>query len=212
MITNTSQSVLTLYLLMTEKIKILLLAVLLAMGLMLASFFAGWKIRGEKMQPPVADTIRIERVDTVTLVEPRDTLTRIVWKPYPVAVHDTTLIHHHTTDSIWLSLPYEHRYMAKEDTLEVWYSGVDPKIDSAKVYFHHTTEIVKQPYEVVRLPILTLDFGAGAFYHERQVFPYALAEMHYNAKKTTFSAFGVIDHQARWAAGASVTYRMNIIK
>jgi hypothetical protein len=198
---------------MTEKIKILLLAVLLALGLMLASFAAGWKIRGEKMQPPVADTIRIERVDTVTLVEPRDTLIRIVWKPYPVAVHDTTLIHRHTTDSIWLSLPYEHRYMAKEDTLEVWYSGIEPCIDSAKVYMHHTTEIVNHVPDVRKMvPRLTIDLGAGAFYHERQVFPYASAEMRYNAKQTTFSAYGAIDHQARWAAGVSVTYRMNIIK
>ena len=198
---------------MTEKIKILLLAVLLAMGLMLASFFAGWKIRGEKMQPPVADTIRIERVDTVTLVEPMvDTLIRYVDRLYPVAVHDTTLIHHHTTDSIWISLPYEHRYMAKEDTLEVWYSGIDPKIDSAKVYMHHTTEIVKQPYEVAKMPRLTIDLGAAAFYNERQVFPFLVGEMRYNAKQTTFSAYGAIDHQARWAAGVSVTYRMNIIK
>jgi hypothetical protein len=62
------------------------------------------------------------------------------------------------------------------------------------------------------MPRLTLDLGAGAFYHEKQVFPYASAEMRYNAKQTTFSAYGAIDHQARWAAGASVTYRMNLIK
>ena len=198
---------------MTDKIKILLLAVLLALGLMLASFFAGWKIRGENIQPPASDTIRIERVDTVTLVEPMvDTLIRYVDRLYPVAVHDTTLIHHHTTDSIWISLPYEHRYMAKEDTLEVWYSGIDPKIDSAKVYMHHTTEIVKQPYEVAKMPRLTIDLGAAAFYNERQVFPFLVGEMRYNAKQTTFSAYGAIDHQARWAAGVSVTYRMNIIK
>ena len=198
---------------MTEKIKILLLAVLLAMGLMLASFFAGWKIRGEKMQPPVADTIRIERVDTVTLVEPMvDTLIRYVDRLYPVAVHDTTFVVRHTTDSIWISLPYEHRYMTKEDTLEVWYSGIDPKIDSAKVYMHHTTEIVKQPYEVARMPRLTLDVGVAALYHERQVFPFLVGEMRYNAKKTTWSAYGVVNHEGKWGAGVGVTYRMNLIK
>ena len=197
---------------MTDKIKILALALLLAAGLLLGGFAAGWKIRGEKMSSMVADTIRIEKVDTVTLVEPRDTLTRIVWKPYPVAVHDTTLIHHHTTDSIWISLPYEHRYMAKEDTLEVWYSGIDPKIDSAKVYMHHTTEIVKQPYEVARMPRLTLDVGAAAFYSDKSINPCLVGEMRYNAPKTTWSAYGAIDPQARWAAGVSVTYRMNLIK
>lgn len=197
---------------MTDRIKTLALALLLAAGLMLASFFAGWKMRGEKMRLPVADTVRIERVDTVTLVGQRDTLTRIVWKPYPVAVHDTTLIHRHTTDSIFISLPYEHRYMAKEDTLEVWYSGVDPRIDSAKVYMHHTTEIVKQPYEVAKMPRLTLDVGAAAFYHEKQVNPCLVGEMRYNAAKTTFSAFGAVDHTGRWAAGVGVSYRFNLVK
>lgn len=197
---------------MTEKIKILALALLLAAGLLLGGFAAGWKIRGEKMSSMVADTIRIEKVDTVTLVEPRDTLTRIVWKPYPVAVHDTTLIHHHTTDSIWISLPYEHRYMAKEDTLEVWYSGIDPKIDSAKVYMHHTTEIVKQPYEVARMPRLTLDVGAAAFYTDKSINPCLVGEMRYNAPKTTWSAYGAVNHEGKWGAGVGVTYRMNLIK
>lgn len=199
---------------MTEKIKILALALLIAAGLMLASFFAGWSLRGHQQESVPSDTITIMKIDTVTLVEPMvDTLIRYVDRLYPVAVHDTTLIHHHTTDSIWISLPYEHRYMAKEDTLEVWYSGIDPKIDSAKVYMHHTTEIVNHIADLSNMmPRLTLDAGAVAFYHERQVFPYALAEMRYNAKKTTFSAYGAIDHQARWAAGVSVTYRMNLIK
>ena len=197
---------------MTDKIKILALALLLAAGLMLASFFAGWSLRGRQQESIQSDTITIMKVDTVTLVEPRDTLTRIVWKPYPVAVHDTTLIHHHTTDSIWISLPYEHRYYASPDTLEVWYSGVDPKIDSAKVYMHHTTEIVKQPYEVARMPRLTLDVGAVAFYSDKSINPCLVGEMRYNATKTTWSAYGAIDPQARWAAGVSVTYRMNLIK
>jgi hypothetical protein len=197
---------------MTEKIKILALALLLAAGLMLASFFAGWSLRGHQQKPISNDTITIMKVDTVTLVEPRDTLIRYVWKPYHVAVHDTTLIHHHTTDSIWISLPYEHRYMAKEDTFEVWYSGIDPKIDSAKVYMHHTTEIVKQPYEVARMPRLTLDVGAAAFYSDKRVNPCLVGEMRYNATKTTWSAYGAIDNEGKWGAGVGVTYRLNLIK
>lgn len=197
---------------MTDKIKILLLAVLLVLGLMLASFAAGWKIRGEKMQPPVADTIRIERVDTVTLVEPRDTLIRIVWKPYPVAVHDTTLIVRHTTDSVYISLPYQYRYYSKPDTLEVWYSGIDPKIDSATIYMHSTTEIIKQPYDVVKIPRLTLDIGTGGFYYDKSINPYLKGELRCNAKKTTWSAYGAIDHQGRWGAGASVSYRLNLLQ
>ena len=198
---------------MTEKIKILALALLLAAGLMLASFFAGWSLRGHQQESVPSDTITIMKVDTVTLVEPRDTLTRIVWKPYPVAVHDTTLIHHHTTDSIWISLPYEHRYMAKEDTLEVWYSGIDPKIDSAKVYMHHTTEIVNHIADVSKMmPRLTLDVGAAAFYSDKSINPCLVGEMRYNAKKTTWSAYGAVNHEGKWGVGVGVTYRMNLIK
>ena len=198
---------------MTEKIKILALALLLAAGLMLARFFAGWSLRGHQQEPISNDTITIMKVDTVTLVEPMvDTLIRYVDRLYPVAVHDTTLIHHHTTDSIWISLPYEHRYMAKEDTLEVWYSGIDPKIDSAKVYMHHTTEIVKQPYEVARMPRLTLDVGAAAFYSDKSINPCLVGEMRYNAPKTTWSAYGAVNHEGKWGAGVGVTYRMNLIK
>ena len=196
---------------MTEKIKILALALLLAAGLMLASFFAGWSLRGHQQESVPSDTITIMKVDTVTLVEPRDTLTRIVWKPYPVAVHDTTLIHHHTTDSIWISLPYEHRYMAKEDTLEVWYSGIDPKIDSAKVYMHHTTEIVNHIADVSKMmPRLTAGVGCGAIYTERRVNAYLFGEMRYNAKKSNFSARAAIDQNGRWCVGGEVGWRFTL--
>ena len=198
---------------MTDKIKILALALLLAAGLMLASFFAGWSLRGRQQESIQSDTITIMKVDTVTLVEPMvDTLIRYVDRLYPVAVHDTTLIHHHTTDSIWISLPYEHRYMAKEDTLEVWYSGVDPKIDSAKVYMHHTTEIIKQPYEVAKMPRLTAEIGAAAFYSDKSINPCLVGEMRYNAKKTTWSVYGAVNHEGKWGAGVGVTYRLNLIK
>lgn len=197
---------------MSGKIKIAFAALAVACLLMAVGFSAGWLAKEKRIQPIANDTIRIERIDTVTLVEPRDTLTRIVWKPYPVAVHDTTLIHHHTTDSIWISLPYEHRYMAKEDTLEVWYSGVDPKIDSAKVYMHHTTEIIKQSYEVAKMPRLTAEIGAAAFYSDKSINPCLVGEMRYNAARTTFSAYGAVNHEGKWGAGVGVTYRLNVLK
>lgn len=194
---------------MTEKIKILLLAVLLAMGLMLASFLAGWKIRGEQMQPPIADTIRIERIDTVTLVEPMvDTLIRYVNRLYPVAVHDTMW----RNDTMYVTLPYEHRYYGVPDTLDVWYSGVDPRIDSARVYAHHTTEIIRQPYEVAKTPRLTLDIGAAAFYADKSINPCLVGEMRYNAKKTTWSAYGAVNYEGKFGVGIGVSYRFDILK
>lgn len=196
---------------MTEKIKILALALLLAAGLMLASFAAGWKIRGEKIQMPVADTVVIHTVDTLTVTERiRDTVTKTYYKtiqvPFTVVEVDTVV------DSVRVTLPYERHFASLDSVADVWYSGYDAKIDSAVVYKHHTTEIVKQPYEVARMPRLTLDVGAAAFYSDKRVNPCLVGEMRYNAPRTTWSVYGAIDPQARWAAGVSVTYRMNLIK
>lgn len=173
---------------------------------------AGWCMRGEKNRqqpPPVPDTTWFTMTDTVTLIGPRDSLTRIVWKPYPV--HDTTFVTRHTTDSIFVMLPYEHRHLHRPDTLDVWYSGVDARIDSATVYYHHTTELIRQPYEVFKTPRLTAGVGCGAFYTEKRVNAYLFGEMSYNAPKTTFGAFAAIDPTGQWCAGATVSYRLDLL-
>ena len=200
---------------MTNRLKTILVAGIIAMAMMVAAFIAGWALRGVKTPPtppPVADTTWFTLTDTVTLVGPRDSLTRIVWKPYPVAIHDTTLVIRHTADSIFITLPYQHRHFSKPDTLDVWYSGVDPHLDSIFIYHRHTTEIIRQPYEVPKTPRVTLGVGVGAFYNEKQVNPYLWGEMRYNAPKTTWQVYGGINHKGQWAAGVSVTYRMNLIK
>ena len=206
---------------MAEKVKIILLAMMVAAAMILGGFLGGWSLRGNyDRSHSHNDTIVIERVDTVTLVGQRDTLISIVWKPYPVAVHDTTWIHHHTTDSIFISLPYQYRYFGKPDTLDVWYSGIDPRVDSARVYMRHTTEIVEHYIETNKMMPLTLEIGAGtqiaggaqpstAAWNVR---PYGIAKMSLNRPSTTFEAFGMIDTKGRWGAGLNVTYRVDLIK
>lgn len=198
---------------MTRDARHIAIVAVLAILVALLGGVAGWCVRGEKKHPlPVADTVVITTTDTVTLVGPRDTLVRIAWKPYPVAVHDTTFVTRHTTDSVFISLPYQYRHLSKPDTLDVWYSGVDPRIDSAVVYMRHNTEIIKQPYEVARMPRVTLDVGCGAFYAENNVNPYLLGEMRYNAQKTSWQVYGAVNHEGRWGVGAGVSYRFNIIR
>lgn len=200
---------------MTSRLKTILVAGIIAMAMMVAAFIAGWALRGAKnppTPPPVADTTWFTLTDTVTLVGPRDSLTRIVWKPYPVAIHDTTLVIRHTTDSIFVMLPYEHRHLHRPDTLDVWYSGVDARIDSATVYYHHTTEIVNHIAEVSKMmPSLTAGVGCGAIYQEKRVNAYLFGEMRYNAPKTTFGTFAAIAPTGQWCAGATVSYRLDII-
>ena len=194
---------------MTRDARHIAIVAVLAILIALLGGVAGWCMRGEKKHPlPVADTVVITTTDTVTLVGPRDTLVRIAWKPYPVAIHDTVRV----GETIAVMLPYEHRHLSRPDTLEVWYSGVDPRIDSATVYFHHTTEIIKKVVEVNKTPRVTLGVGVGGFYHEKQVDAYLLGELRYNAPKTTFSAYGAIDQTGRWGAGAEIMYRVELKK
>lgn len=200
---------------MTRDARHIAIVAVLAILVALMGGVAGWcmrgNMRGEKKHPlPVADTVVITTTDTVTLVGPRDTLVRIAWKPYPVAVHDTTWITRHTTDSIFLMLPYEHRHLHRPDTLDVWYSGVDARIDSATVYYHHTTEVIRQPYEVPKMPRLTAGVGCGAIYAERRVNAYLFGEMRYNAKKSTFAASAAIDQNGRWCVGGEVGWRFTL--
>lgn len=129
--------------------------------------------------------------------------------PYPIYLPSDTTKEH---DTVYVYLPYEHRLYSLPDTLDVWYSGIDPCIDSVKVYNHTTTitnTIINTEYKT---PRLTADFGACALYHENKVNPYLLGEVRYNARKTTFSVFGAIDHEGKWCAGGNVTYRFNILK
>lgn len=155
----------------------------------------------------VTDTI--VKTDTVTLVEPRvDTLIRIVDRLHPVAVHDTIV----RGDTIYAYLPYEYRLYEIPDTVKVWYSGIESCVDSVKVYNHTTTitnTIVNTEY---KMPRLTADIGAGALYSGNNVNPYLVGEVRYNTKKTTWGAFGAINHEGRWCAGGNVTYRFNILK
>jgi hypothetical protein len=129
--------------------------------------------------------------------------------PYPIYLPGDTICEH---DTFYVYLPYEHRLYSVPDTLDVWYSGIEPCIDSAKVYNHTTTitnTIVNTEY---KMPRLTADIGAGALYSGNNVNPYLVGEVRYNCPKTTFSAFGAINHEGGWCAGGNVTYRINIIK
>lgn len=157
------------------------------------------------------DTIVLHTTDTITLTEKiHDTVTKTYYKtiqvPFSVVEVDTVV------DSVRVTLPFERHFASLDSVADVWYSGYDAKIDSAVVYKHTTTQIIHQPYEVARMPRLTLDVGAAAFYSEKSINPCLVGEMRYNAKHTTFSAFGAVNHEGKWGAGIGVTYRMNIIK
>lgn len=206
---------------MTDMLKHILTLLIAALLLMLISFVLGGKIgydygKATCGELPPADTTTIASVDSTTIggtaVRPdADSLIRIDSVPYPVPY--PVLVQGDTVhDTVYVYLSYEHRLFSIPDTLNVWYSGVDPRIDSINLYYHHTTEIVNHFVEVSKMPRLTAEIGLTVFYQDNRINPYAMAKIGYNAPKTTLSAYGAVDHQGRWVAGAGITYRFNIIK
>ena len=198
---------------MSDRVKtfafVVIIAVCSMVGFIGLGGILGYQHAMAKCESSKADTVVVHHTDTVTLVESRyDTLVRIVEKFSPVAVHDTVTI----GDTMYVVLPYEHRHWSQPDTVDVWYSGVDPSIDSCRVYVHTTTVTNTIEKNVYKMPRLTADLGAGALYHEKQVYPYLVGEMRYNARKTTWGAYSAIDNTGRWGAGLNVTYRINLIK
>lgn len=129
--------------------------------------------------------------------------------PLPVYLPGDTVFQH---DTVEFYLPYEHRLFSLPDTFDVWYSGIDPRIDSTRVYLRSTTITVDHFPDVRKMPRLTANLGAGALYIDKGIYPYLIGEIRYNSTKTTFAAFGAIDHNGRWGAGLNVTYRINLIK
>lgn len=189
-----------------------LVTIIIAMLLFAAAGgFVGYRIGvsscGEPLPP---DTVRIVTIDTCWVTTPPDTVTvtmvKYVRVPFYVTTTDTIV------DSILVPLTYEQHFARLDDVADVWYSGVDATIDSARTY--HRTETVTITNTVVerKAPRLTADLGAGALWHDGAVNPYGLAVVRLHRPHTTFGAFGGIDPTGQWAAGLNVTYRIDLIK
>lgn len=199
---------------MNDKIKIFFAALLLfgvfAIGFILIGVMLGQGHGCPQCPEITADTVAAIDSTVTGGTEARpdaDSLMFVDSVPYPVPVYqpaDTV------RDTIYVYLPVEHRHFGIPDTLDVWYSGTNPRIDSTRVYLRSTTITNTVNRDVFKMPRLTADVGAGAFYHDKAINPYLLGEIRYNAPKTTFAAFGAIDHTGRWGAGLELTYRFTL--
>lgn len=137
--------------------KRVLIVLTLAVVLAAVGFLAGWKVAQSDPEPQTEvrrDTI--VRVDTITKTEHfHDTITKIKYKKYYVTNTDTLVQH----DSVFAVLPYEQHHLVMEDTLDLWYSGVDARVDSLRFYPRSTTiEVVKD----VEQPRFAFYGGIGA--------------------------------------------------
>lgn len=194
---------------MKRKIAIALIVVFLVALILLAMFNAGYRYRGEQIQPLAPDTVTIHHWDTIFLPSPPDTINSVEEKPYPVPyyIKDTDTIH----DSILVVLPYEHHQADLEDVATVWYSGYDTKIDSALVYKHHTTQIIHQPYEVFKTPRLTVDLGVGNHKWD-QLDPYVFAKATVVAGNWKIEPYAGYTYSQQPMFGISVSRSIVLVK
>ena len=195
---------------MTRDARHIALVVVLAVMLALAGGVAGWSMRGERIEPPVTDTIRIHTVDNIRIASVPDIITNTVTRyvSVPVYVRDTDTIF----EPVLVPIPIEHHFARIGEVADVWFSGYQARIDSAVAYEHHTTEIVNHVIESNKMHRLTAGVGCGAFYQEKRVNAYLFGEMRYNAPKSTFSTFAAIDQNGRWCVGGEACWRLTLIK
>lgn len=145
---------------MKEKMKIVILALLILECAMAAAFFAGWRYRAfydEKISIK-PDTIVLRHTDTIKIpAPPPDTVTLTKVKTVKMPLHDTVTL----VDSVWVDLPYEQHFACLDSVADVWYSGYDAKIDSAIVYKHNQT-IVERHYitQPAKPNIIAVEAGA----------------------------------------------------
>lgn len=187
----------------------ILLAIIGAVLLALVSFVGGCRTgQATTPAPPPPDTIRIHTTDTLRIASVPDTVTNVVTRyvSVPVYIRDTDTIR----EPVTVPLPFEHHFARIGEVADVWFSGYQARIDSAVAYEHHTTELIRQPYEVFKTPRLTAGVGVGAFYTEKRVNAYLFGEMRYNAPKSTFSTFAAIDQNGRWCVGGEVCWRFTL--
>lgn len=105
-----------------------IIIIIVVVVLVVFSYMTGYRHASNDLMPDkVADTIRL--TDTMWVTAPADTVTLVQWKAYHIT--DTAIVTHHDTTVVFL--PYEQHHFSMRDTLDLWYSGVDARIDSLRV-------------------------------------------------------------------------------
>lgn len=161
--------------------------------------FVGAFVRGRLIKPRVAETVRIEYRDTSysrrDLSKPMELKTSPVAKvPQFIFIPQTetkTIV----KDSIrYVMLEREHRFLSK-DNVDIWYSGIDPSIDSLRVKYAatHYTNVQAQTKAKWAFNVYGgLDVGRTGTGHYAS--PNIGVELNYN----------------RWSFGCSGGFDMNL--
>lgn len=190
--------------------KNVLIGFILAVVLVAVGFAAGWKSSRHALPPsqePLYDTIVM--VDTTSIIMPPDTITKTELKT--VYVPQTSIVT--VNDSTYgVELPYEQHHFSIPDTMDVWYSGYDSRIDSVK-YYNRTTTI--EIHDVVEAPQhwFALYGGASADWFDGgsayKMFLEAEATIWKKIKVSANGGLAVFDSKASPYLGVTLKYKLN---
>lgn len=195
---------------MTGKIKIAFAALAVACLLIAASFSVGWLARERRITPPVADTVTVDHWDTTYIPSPPDTVTEVFTKVVKVPLY-VPGEEKPSVDSTWAVLTYEQHFTHIDSVCDIYHSGYDSKIDSVIAYKHHTTQIIKQPYEVFKTPRLTVDFGVGN-HQWNQLDPYVFARATVTVDKWKIEPYAGYTYSQQPMFGVSVSRSIVLVK
>jgi len=130
------------------------------------------------VEPISRDTVIVTRVDTVTHEKPVYIATTVV-DTVRVAVVDTVRV----SDTLWLDLPREQRAY-RDTSYEAWVSGVQPALDSIRVFSRVECVTVTERVAVEvsrRWGIgITAGYGATLVGKQVQLSPYVGIGISYN--------------------------------
>ena len=184
-------------------------------GFILAAVFIaiGFVICRDVTRPanpqPVVVHDTIVKVDTCNVILPPDTITKTELKTVYVSKTNIVVVNDSTYG---VELPYEQHHFSMPDTLDIWYSGIDSRIDSVKYYNRTTTievhNIVEKPQ-----PWFAMYGGAGAEWFDGgfgyKMFVEAEATIWKKIKISAGGGVSVFDNKAKPYLGASLKYKLN---
>lgn len=207
---------------MKDTLKRILAFLIAALLLIIVSFLLGGRIgynygKATCVELPQPDTTTTVSIDSLaiqgTAVRPdADSLIRTDSIPYPVP-YPVYLPGDTVHDTIFVYLPYEHRLFRIQDTIDIWYSGIKPKIDSVLFYAYHTTNIINQPYKIteVKRPLLTLDIGIGN-HQWQQLDPYVFARATVAAGNWKIEPYAGYAYSKQAMFGVSISRSFVLVK
>lgn len=128
-------------------------------GIIIVSFLFGKCHRRTERKTLPYDTVFVFKTDTAFI---RDTVTRVLPRPYAVAKTDTMYVR----DTVIIR---EHKFY-KDSLYEAWVSGYEPSLDSIKVYNKTDTRYITETKTIEKnTSRMSIYPYVGVFSHDNKI-------------------------------------------